>query len=426
MLLMAFVGGWAISNYNVGNINLWLKQSIEMSLEKIQEEESSDADPTDIEEDYKDLDLSSDNDDMISAHGLLFSKTGMSGLPPLVIAPKVNTDYLLVQYEDGTLKSRSLLGEDDKAIQGEAYLIDGADLLLQEKTDKASKFYSRRTFKNGKAELVWRTEMDQVLHHFGEHFQGIAYVPGRQFFRMPGSEMETLFAGKPFSQCTPKLLLTSEVITLFDWDTGTIIEEIPLLPIIAKFNDPYIDVVMGNSCADSIHLNDIRILRTQDQADLFPDGKIGDMLISMRHINTIMLLDKDTHENKWFITGLFNNQHSPRITERGTLLVYDNLGSLPKNGLNRILEIDIKTQEILGLYEAQGDDLFFSDIRGRIQLLGDRIFIQEHKGGRLFEIRCPEDQKYLSTECKKQLIFEVDEKIPRKKFFNVGEFVEFE
>ena len=40
---------------------------------------------------------------------------------------------------------------------------------------------------------------------------------------------------------------------------------------------------------------------------------------------------------------------------------------------------------------------------GRLQLLGDRIFVQESDAGNIFELVCPEDR--ISMECKHRLIF---------------------
>ena len=56
----------------------------------------------------------------------------------------------------------------------------------------------------------------------------------------------------------------------------------------------------------------------------------------------IALLDGITHDIKWYVQGKFSNQHSPRITKKGTLLVFDNYY---ENKRSRIVEIDIKSKE---------------------------------------------------------------------------------
>ena len=74
------------------------------------------------------------------------------------------------------------------------------------------------------------------------------------------------------------------------------------------------------------------------------------------------------------------------------MLVFDNYF---KNKRSRIVEIDIKSKKILGFYSGKNKN-FYSNTRGRIQLLDDRVFIQSSDQGEIFEIIC--DSEFLSNE----------------------------
>jgi len=154
----------------------------------------------------------------------------------------------------------------------------------------------------------------------------------------------------------------------------------------------------------------VHIVKNEQHAAYFPDGKVGDLLISLRNLNTIALLDRDTSAMKWHVTGLFKEQHEPILTNRGTVIVFDNLGGDPPNGVSRLVEIDIASRKTVGTYEATGDDFFQSDIRGKTVMLDDhRILVQEENPietghpATMFILDCP--GRYLSNDCVKQTIF---------------------
>ena len=127
------------------------------------------------------------------------------------------------------------------------------------------------------------------------------------------------------------------------------------------------------------------------------------MLISMRDINTVALIDQHSHKVKWISTK-FSAQHSPRITNYGTILVFDNLASNDDYGTSRITELDIATKKILGIWEGTNTFHFQSKEAGRLQIFDNKIFVQESDKGRLFELICPE--RPLSPRCKKRMIVE--------------------
>jgi hypothetical protein len=229
--------------------------------------------------------------------------------------------------------------------------------------------------------------------------------------------------GGRFGQCAMENAAT-DVIRIYDYTTGEQAKPIEILPLIAALGKKGDEIrTRFVKCDDPIHLNKIQVVKEEEQAQYFPNGKVGDLLISLRDVHTIALLDRDTHEIKWHVTGQFKSQHEPVITNHGTVIVFDNWGGDPANGASRIVEIDIHSRKTVGTYEATGDDYLQSNSLGKVAILNDnRILVEEQNPPRdtlhsatLFALDCPEP--YISNECKKKMIFSGS--FPKYQYTNV-------
>src|SRR5689334_13365481 len=89
------------------------------------------------------------------------------------------------------------------------------------------------------------------------------------------------------------------------------------------------------------------------------------------------------------MTGPFVGQHDPDFLPNGHILVYDNRrgGADQALGPSRLLEIDPATRGIVWSYQGSDRERFYSEGRGKVQLLpnGDLLAI-EPDGGRAFEV----------------------------------------
>lgn len=269
---------------------------------------------------------------------------------------------------------------------------------------------TKATIQNGSMQRLWvRDTTRKYLHHYGDEFQNRIYHQGRRFMDLPNELSQQI--GHEFAKCNVNYAMNS-TIEIFDYQTGEHLNTIELLPIIAAHEGT--DALRQSiyECDDPLHLNSIQIIKSKKHARYFPNGKAGDMIVSLREINTIMLLDKDTSEIKWYVvggnTGKFKMQHSPRLTDRGTLLVFDNLGSDEPNGQSRIVEVDIASGELHGFYEATGDEYFESRRGGKIQIVDNRIVVYSHGSNKhqitsMFVLDCSET--YVSHACTRMDIF---------------------
>jgi hypothetical protein len=137
-----------------------------------------------------------------------------------------------------------------------------------------------------------------------------------------------------------------------------------------------------------LHVNDVERL-TPKVAPAFPMFAAGDLLISVRHLNTVFVADPATWAIKWLMTGPFVGQHDPDFLPNGHILLYDNrvTGLTPKLGNSRLLEIDPATRAIVWSFEGTGDQTFYAHSRGEQQALpnGNILFVDPY-AGRLLEI----------------------------------------
>lgn len=174
---------------------------------------------------------------------------------------------------------------------------------------------------------------------------------------------------------------------------GRILEEFSLIDSILKSNRFELLVAGPGASAsmeadDPLHNNTVEVLRPE-MAEAFPLFEAGDIMVSMRNINTIAVLDGKTKLVKWSLTGPFLGQHDPDFLPNGHILIYDNriTGGSPKFGNTRLIELDPLTHRIVWQWEGKGPFAFYSESRGELQPLpnGNVLAVDSH-GGRVFEV----------------------------------------
>lgn len=145
---------------------------------------------------------------------------------------------------------------------------------------------------------------------------------------------------------------------------------------------------------DVFHLNDVEILK-KSTAPAFPMFAAGDIMLSGRNTNAIIVLDGKTHKVKWWRVGPMHGQHDPDFQANGEITMLDNRTGEPaseKNGFtggaggSRIIAIRPETYGYRELYASNEENSFYSAYRGKHQLLDNgNILIAESEAGRAFE-----------------------------------------
>jgi hypothetical protein len=136
---------------------------------------------------------------------------------------------------------------------------------------------------------------------------------------------------------------------------------------------------------DWAHTNTVEVLPDNPSGRKDPRFRKGNVVFSMRHVDTIGVIDKESGQVVWaWGPGVVQKQHMPTMLDNGHLLVYDN-GS--ETGRTRIVELDPLSEAIVWQYVADPPKSFFSLARGSNQRLPNgNTHIADSDNGRLFEV----------------------------------------
>jgi hypothetical protein len=134
---------------------------------------------------------------------------------------------------------------------------------------------------------------------------------------------------------------------------------------------------------DALHTNFAKVL-SRKLAAKFPKFKAGQVLLSMRNLDTLAVLDVDTGKVVWAARGPWHAQHDPQFLDNGRILIFDNLG---KPRRSRVLEYDPQSQALPWSYAGGNQPDFLTKERGMCQRLPNRntlVVISEQ--GKMVEV----------------------------------------
>jgi len=133
------------------------------------------------------------------------------------------------------------------------------------------------------------------------------------------------------------------------------------------------------------HLNSIKILPKNDLEGQDKRFQEGNWLICLRHVNLILILDKDTKEIVWsYGAGILDWPHMPVMTKEGNILIFDN-GK--HRGYSKVIEVEPLTKKMVWEYKGDPLEAFYSEFEGSCQRLdnGNTLICESWKG-RAFEV----------------------------------------
>ncbi|MGJ5620575.1 arylsulfotransferase family protein [Sulfitobacter sp. MF3-043] len=138
------------------------------------------------------------------------------------------------------------------------------------------------------------------------------------------------------------------------------------------------------------HLNEVEEL-SPELAPAFPMFDTGDLLLSVRNRNMILVVDAAMQKIKWHHIGPWIRQHDPDFQPDGTITLYDNntdeTDSGKRQGGSHIYRINPATNETSVVYGGQPETYFYSRERATHQMQpDDSILVTEAQGGRVFQV----------------------------------------
>jgi hypothetical protein len=178
---------------------------------------------------------------------------------------------------------------------------------------------------------------------------------------------------------------------------GKVLREISILDIIYGSHYEGVLSASGSHAArptvpsdgDFTHINDIEVLEP-DLAPAFPQFQAGDLLLSLRNLNLILVVDPQAQRIRWAMTGPWVRQHDPDFLPNGRISVFDNRrdqhGGRALGG-SRILEVDPNTRQSVTVYGEAEREFFYTETQGDHQRLPNgNILITESEYGQAFEV----------------------------------------
>lgn len=227
---------------------------------------------------------------------------------------------------------------------------------------------------NSKSEVIWKLPY-RTHHSIFQDDDGSIWVCG---IRLHGERVPELPGMKPPFREDTILNVSLE---------GVVKHEISILE---KIYESDYHGLLRSYTHGVLHLNDVEVLSHQ-KANAFDLFEVGDIMVSMRTINTVFVIDGETERIKWSLTYPFGAQHDPDFTDDGYITVFDNhmnqrFRPSERRG-SRIVRIEPSTRKAMTLYGWKENQYFFTHSCGKHQHLpNENILITESVPGRVFEI----------------------------------------
>lgn len=137
---------------------------------------------------------------------------------------------------------------------------------------------------------------------------------------------------------------------------------------------------------DTLHVNDVEIFPATMTPGFFQPG---DVMVSLRNINTIAVFGADLHTLRYVATGRVVRQHDPDFVDGNTFSIYDNhnRGRVEDGVQSRIVVVNAPTGDMRVAFAGKPELPFFSTIIGRHQWLENgNLLVVETTAGRVFEV----------------------------------------
>src|ERR1051325_11269437 len=259
------------------------------------------------------------------------------------------------------------------------YLTDRGTLFYNGKTvEESDRFISRQPWKGGAAfEADWDGRVLWEVRHPDHHHDGIRLRNGNVLLlclsELPRDLVGKIKGGIPGTDHNGKMHgdylveMTTDGTVVWEWRTWEHLDpEIDRITAVQELRDEW---THGNGVAE------------------LPNG---DIVVSFRVISTVVIIDRKTGKIIWKLGAPpLSGQHAPTPLPNGNLLLFDNGPHRLDHPMpfSRIVEIDLKTKQIVWKYQEKRESDFFSPrISNAQRLPNGNTLISEGDFGRLFEV----------------------------------------
>jgi len=270
--------------------------------------------------------------------------------------------------------ARTLFGLLQPQVEG-GHLFPNGDMILVYEV-KALNFFATPLVKFDKnSHVLWRTKA--IAHHAIDVVNDKIYALNNTFQQLPPKLAVPNLLGLPF---------IDEGVSVLDAN-GAELSSHSILKAMENANIGIADEVLASYSIAPLHSNSIEVLTAQT-APFIPGAKPGNVLLSLRNLDMLVVMDLENDKIIWALRGGWRKQHDAKMLPNGHILLFDNQGGLMQHSPSRVLEIDPNTGGIVWSYEGTEDDpLDSAENRGGAQRLANgNTLINEADSGRLLEV----------------------------------------
>ncbi len=245
--------------------------------------------------------------------------------------------------------------------------------------------------------LDWRIN-EQTHHSLVPAEAGGYWILGRDLW-LAGEHPDRV--PPVFTHDADQLILEDTVLRVSE--EGEILDEISIPELMREDGLEAMLTVNGDAYrsdtiegGELVHANKVTELPS-DIADAYPLFDAGDLAISLRGRNLVMVVDPATGDVKWHQVGPWLRQHDPEFRPDGRISIFNNnvYGTAYVQGqtdlstpyTTNIIAVDPETRETEVIFgEAPGQEML-SVVRGQHELLeDDGMVIAEFDAGRVLEV----------------------------------------
>lgn len=221
-------------------------------------------------------------------------------------------------------------------------------------------------------------------HSIARADDGTFWIPGVTFLTPPVTERHPDgLPGLTASGFHDRILRVSA--------EGTVLDDINVLDLLYDNGlERYILKARREGSEDVTHLNDVEPLSVS-MASEYPLFEPGDLLVSLRHLDLVLVFDPESRRVKWHASDPFLRQHDPDFVGGGWIGVFDNNTDPSARGSvlggSRVVALRPHTGESRTLFPGPESEPFYTDVRGKWQRLENgNLLLTEAGAGRIVEV----------------------------------------
>jgi len=172
---------------------------------------------------------------------------------------------------------------------------------------------------------------------------------------------------------------------------GTVLDDINVLDVLYENGLERFIVKAGQEGSEDVtHLNDVEPLPASTASE-YPSFAAGDLLVSLRNLDLVLVFDPESRRVKWHASDPFLRQHDPDFMGEGWIGVFDNNTDPSARGSvlggSRIIALRPHSGEARTLFPGPLSEPFYTRVRGKWQELENgNLLLTESAAGRIVEV----------------------------------------